>query len=113
MAETGNRRRSQRVQLQIPVTLEAEIDAGKPIRLDAFTLVVNAHGGLLEMSLPLRPGQKLSLVNPASGLRKPAKTVGLRRSQDSSFLVAFEFDSPTPQFWPIAFPPTDWEPVRS
>lgn len=106
---TGNQRRSQRVLLQIRVILEVEIDAGNPIRLDAFTLVVNAHGGLLEMSLPLRPGLRLSLVNPTSGLKKPSRIVGLRRSTDSGFLVAFEFDSPTPKFWPIVFPPEDWQ----
>jgi hypothetical protein len=22
--------------------------------------------------------------------------------------VAFEFDQPAPQFWPIVFPPADW-----
>jgi hypothetical protein len=107
-----NRRRSQRVLLQIPVIVETEIEKDQPLRFEAFTLVVNAHGGLLEMGLPLRAGQKLSLVNPASGLRKPAKTVGLRRSDDSRFLVAFEFDDPTPQFWPIAFPPADWKPFE-
>lgn len=106
---TGNQRRSQRVLLQIRVILEVGIDAGNPIRLEAFTLVVNAHGGLLEMSLPLRAGQRLSLVNPTSGLKKPSRIVGLRRSTDSGFLVAFEFDSPTPKFWPIAFPPEDWQ----
>lgn len=109
LSTAGNQRRSQRVLLQIRVILEVEIDAGNLIRLDAFTLDVNAHGGLLEMSLPLRPGQRLSLVNPTSGLKKPSRIVGLRRSTDSGFLVAFEFDSPTPKFWPIAFPPEDWQ----
>ncbi|HET6929255.1 MAG TPA: hypothetical protein VFI45_02955 [Candidatus Acidoferrum sp.] len=61
------------------------------------------------MSLPLRTGQRLSLVNPTSGLKKPSRIVGMRRSTDSGFLVAFEFDTPTPKFWPISFPPEDWQ----
>lgn len=108
---SNNRRRSQRVLLQISVIVEAEIDRGKLVRLNAFTLVVNAHGGLLEIGLPLRPGQKVALVLPASGLRKSSRIIGFRRSQDAGFLVAFEFDSPTPQFWPIDFPPDDWKPL--
>jgi len=23
--------------------------------------------------------------------------------------VAFEFNEPTPKFWPVEFPPADWE----
>ena len=109
---SSNRRRSQRVLLQIPVDIEVEIDRGKPVRLKAFTLVVNAHGGLLEIALPLRPGQKVTLILPASGVRKSSRIVGFRRSPDAGFLVAFEFDSPTPQFWPIDFPPADWQPLE-
>src|SRR5579863_8696468 len=107
---SSNRRRSQRVLLQIPVNVEAEIDRGEPVRLKAFTLVVNSHGGLLEIGLPLRPGQKVTLILPTSGVRKSSRIVGFRRPQDAGFLVAFEFDSPTPPFWPIDFPPADWQP---
>jgi hypothetical protein len=108
---SSNRRRSQRVVLQISVIVEAEIDTDKPVRLNAFTLVVNAHGGLLEIDLPLRPGQNVTLILPASGLRKRSRIVGFRRSHDTGFLVAFEFDSPTPPFWPLDFPPADWKPL--
>jgi hypothetical protein len=97
--------------LQIPVIVEAEIDRGKPVRLDAFTLVVNAHGGLLEIGLPLRPGQKVTLILPASGVRQSSRIIGFRRSHQTGFLVAFEFDSPAPPFWPIDFPPADWKPL--
>jgi hypothetical protein len=101
-------RRSERVRLQIPVIVETEVERGKLVRLDAFTLVVNAHGGLLEMSLKAAQGQKLLLANPAGGVKQPCSVVGARSSQDGLFAVAFEFDSPAPQFWPIAFPPAGW-----
>src|SRR5262249_4741448 len=73
----SNRRRSQRVLLQMPVILEMQVDKGPPVRVDAFTLVVNAHGGLVEVSLPLRTGQKLSLIHPVSGAQRPSKIVGM------------------------------------
>jgi len=27
--------------------------------------------------------------------------------------VAFEFDRPNPKFWPVVFPPSDWEAPRT
>ena len=91
------------------VILEMQPENGFPVRIDAFTLMVNAHGGLLDLGLPLPVGQKLSIIHPGSGAQKHSKIVGIRRSQDSSgFLLAFEFDCPTPNFWPVEFPPEDW-----
>jgi hypothetical protein len=93
----------------MPVILQMELERSRPARIDAFTLVVNAHGGLLELGLPLRVGQKLAIIHAGSGAQKSAKIVGIRRSQDGDgFLLAFEFDSPTPNFWPVEFPPADW-----
>src|SRR5262249_9454489 len=107
--DSSNKRRSQRVLLQMPVILEMQLGKDCPVRIDAFTLVVNAHGGLLELGLPLRVGQKLAIIHPGSGGQKSSKIVGVRRSQDrSGFLLAFEFDSPRPNFWPVEFPPADW-----
>jgi hypothetical protein len=65
-----NRRRSERVLLQVRLVVETELDPGKLARVDAFTLVVNAHGGLLEINLRLRKGQKLLLSNPAFGFEE-------------------------------------------
>jgi hypothetical protein len=108
-----NRRRSERVPLQLRVDVQTEIEPGKLARLDAFTLVVNAHGGLLEMSLKVKKGQKLQVSNPAARVQQTCSVVDVRKSQDGLFAVAFEFDNPTPQFWPIAFPPTDWDLARA
>lgn len=103
-----NRRRSERVLLQIHVLVETELEVGTLVRLDAFTLVVNAHGGLLEMSLKVPPGQKLVLSNPAIGVQEACKVVRTKPTQDGFYAVAIEFDRPAPQFWPINFPPADW-----
>jgi hypothetical protein len=108
-----NQRRSDRVSLQIRLIVETELQGGTLARMEAFTLVVNAHGGLLELSLKLAKGQKLFLANPVSGARESCRVVSTRRANDGQFEVAFEFENPTPQFWPINFPPADWELVRS
>ena len=94
--------------LQIPLTVEIGRERGNAARIEAFTLVVNAHGGLMEIGIPLGLGQKMLLLLPASGLQKNARVVG--GSHDGNgFLIAFEFDCPTPKFWPIEFPPADWQ----
>lgn len=102
------RRRSERVLLQIRVIVETTVDEGQWVRLDAFTLVVNAHGGLLELPLKMAKGQKMVLMNPAVGAQEPCRVVDTRRTEDAHFAVGFEFDNPSPQFWPISFPPADW-----
>ncbi len=108
-----NRRRSERVLLQIHLMVETELASGTSVRLDAFTLVVNAHGGLLEMSLKVPPGHKLVLANPTLGLRETCRVVRSKSTQDGFYAVAVEFERPSPQFWPIAFAPADWGLVQA
>jgi hypothetical protein len=107
-----NQRRSDRVSLQIRLIAETEIPGGTLARMEAFTLVVNAHGGLLELSLKLTKGQRLFLANPVSAAKEPCRVVSCTRARDGLFEVAFEFENPTPHFWPVSFPPADWELVR-
>jgi PilZ domain len=104
-----NRRRSERVLLQVPVNLEIPQSDGRFLRGDAYTLSVNAHGGLLEMGTRVDRGQKLILANPGTGVREPGRVVHCDKSQNGYFAVAFEFDTPAPNFWPLVFPPTDWK----
>ena len=79
-----------------------QLEKGSPARIDAFTYVVNAHGGLLELGLPLRVATDHSR---GSGARRLSKIVGMRRSPDSNgYLLSFEFDNPTPNFWPETSP---------
>jgi hypothetical protein len=103
-----NQRRSERVLLQMPLVVDAEIEPGKSVHLDAFSSVASAHGGLLEMSLKVSKGQKLLLSIPSAGLREGVTVVAVRGTGEGGYMVAFEFESPAPQFWPISFPPEDW-----
>jgi len=88
--------------------LETRLEDGRMVSMDAFTLVVNAHGGLFEVSHKFPRGQKIWLINNGTGAKVPCHVVGVRKSQDGAFAVAFEFENPSPDFWPINFPPKDW-----
>ena len=107
-SDPSNRRRSERVMLQIPVKVLAETADRAQVEEDTHTLVVNAHGGLLKLKAELLVGQPVVLVNPQSGMEQSCRVVRIDQAGSGSFAVAFEFDRPSPKFWPVVFPPTDW-----
>jgi hypothetical protein len=111
MAETQeekNRRRSERVMLSMAVHVLAENEERRQIRVQAKTLAVNAHGGLMEMKDHLHVGQSFLLTNPATGSEMSCRVVRVDESGMEQFHIAFEFDRPAPKFWPVTFPPADW-----
>ena len=107
-SDPQNRRRSQRVMLQVAVLVRVDMTGGRCVQAQAFTLVVNAHGGLLESSLKLACNQKITLINPQSGKMVGSTVVRAERPSEGNYTIAFEFDQRNPQFWPITFPPEDW-----
>lgn len=107
--DAASRRRSERVLLQIQVLLEIRRDDGAVVCTDAFTVSVNAHGGMLEASVMLPKGQKMSLINRATGAKVACEVVHVRKLQDAGFAIAFEFENPAPDFWPINLPLPGWQ----
>jgi len=107
--ETHTRRRSQRVALQMAVEIQLHMVDGRLLRQEAFTEVVNAHGGLLEMETRPAPGQRMLLMNPSSGEQQSATILSAKRSREGGYEVAFEFDSPAPKLWALRFQPDDWK----
>jgi hypothetical protein len=107
-ADLPNRRRSQRVLVQIPVLFLGQTADGAPVQGQAFTQVVNAHGGLLDAPVQMSAGQDLTLVNPQSGKQARCRIIRVGRPSDGCFPTAFEFEERSPHFWPITFPPPDW-----
>jgi len=103
-----NRRRSQRVLLQVAILIRTELADGKRVQIQAFTQEINAHGGLLESSVKLSPSLKITLVNPQTQKEIGCRVVRTEGRPESSFAIAIEFDQPSPQFWGVAFPPKDW-----
>jgi hypothetical protein len=107
-----NQRRSERVVLKMPVVVRVQTSAGERTDERAYTVVVNAHGGLLRLEMELTPGQTMNLANPKTHAEESCRVVRVENLPAGNFAVAFEFWRPSPQFWPIVFPPTDWESVE-
>jgi hypothetical protein len=107
-----NRRRSERVVLKVPVTVLVETSNGKRAHEQAHTMVVNAHGGLLRSTIGLVAGQAIILLHPRTDTEQACRVVRVEDLSSGSFAVAFEFERPAPHFWPVVFPPVDWESVK-
>lgn len=103
-----NRRRSERVMLRMRLTVIAEDTQRKRQQIEALTQVVNAHGGLMKIQVELYVGQSMMLVNPQNKAEQSCRVVRVDDTAEGDFAVAFEFDSPSPKFWPVVFPPEDW-----
>jgi hypothetical protein len=108
-----SRRRSERVVLRIPLQLSAKMPDGKRISIEVHTLVVNAHGGLLDVGMEMPTGQQVILSNSRPERVASGKVVRVEGSEEGRFSVAFEFEFPAPSFWPVSFPPPDWASVES
>ena len=97
--------------LQMKITVIAEDIERERRREEALTLVVNAHGGLLKMKMQVHVGQPMLLANPQNKVQQTCRVVRVEDAAAGYFSVAFEFDKPNPKFWPIVFPPADWNAV--
>lgn len=94
--------------LRMTVMVLAENEERKQIQEKAETQVVNAHGGLLRMREHLHVGQSFLLNNPGTGMEMSCRVVRTEEDGLEFYKVAFEFDRPAPDFWPVSFPPADW-----
>jgi hypothetical protein len=94
--------------LRIPVVVQTKTLDGRDVREKTQTEVVNAHGGLLKLKMEVKTGQPILLINEKAKMEQSCHVVRVETSEAGNSAVAFEFDQPTPQFWPIVFPPADW-----
>lgn len=110
---TNNKRRSERVVLTVSVVVSVRTMDGRVTSQKAKTLVVNAHGGLLLSELRIVTGQEFDLNNPKTGVTKRCRVIRAEESDAQGFSVAFQFEEPAANFWPVNFPPSDWALVDS
>jgi len=54
----------------------------------------------------------MRLVNPQNKVEQNCRVVRVDETGTEFYSVAFEFDQRNPKFWPVVFPPSDWEAPR-
>ena len=103
------RRRSQRLILRVPIIAYRSQEQGSPFSEGTHTLVVSAHGALINLAAKVVADQKLALKHGLTGDEQECRVVFTRgNSMIGPTEVGIEFQQPAPNFWRIALPPSDW-----
>ncbi len=107
----STRRRTQRVKIAVPIAVRIP-KAGASFYEEATeTVVVNAHGCLALLAVPLASGQQVQIINPKSSEEQECTVVWIGQFNEGKREVGLEFSEPAPRFWRITFPPEDWNPA--
>ena len=101
-------RRSQRIDLNVPVTVYRPSGEKRQFYEGTQTFVVNAHGALIALTETVVPKQTLLMQNTESREQQECRVVSVKKGLTGPPKVAVEFTRPAPDFWRLAFPPTDW-----
>jgi len=108
--EGAEKRRSERVMLRVPVLVSVTSSEEIVTEEATCTEVVNAHGGLLSLEMEISAGQQFVLTNSKTDMSRECSVVRTQQSPARrGLVVAFQFATPSPDFWPIVFPPKDWQ----
>ncbi len=101
------RRRGQRVMLRVKVKIHVAVQ-GKATTFETATMSVSPFGALVAMQRSLGADTRLVLEHTGTRERVACKIARPPREMPDGFHTALEFDSPSGDFWKIAFPPADW-----
>jgi hypothetical protein len=99
----SSQRRSQRVFHKMRLQALGRSHEGRKFREVCETLVVSAHGGLLNLRHDVDNGEMLVLVNPETQEEQECRIVFLGETGNRGTRVGVEFLTPAPHFWGIDF----------
>jgi hypothetical protein len=101
------RRRSQRVIIRVPVTLVVT-ENGQTVKVSAHTVAVNIHGAMVVCPRSIEGDVTLDVINERTSEKISSRVTRAPRESSEGFLIPVEFTTPSPNFWQISFPPTNW-----
>jgi hypothetical protein len=108
----ANRRRTQRVVMQIKVKVSGYDAEGARFTEDTDTLQISGFGCLVNLRAPVNRGQRLVLSNLQTSVAVECM-VAYRQAIDNASQVGLAFIVLNQPFWPIDFPPADLSPRHS
>jgi hypothetical protein len=107
-----DRRRTPRVSVFADLTVQGFTDNNEKFRVQTRSLCVSGHGGLTILDASVAVGQTLLLINENSRQKAECKVISIRPGGDGKSIVAFEFVSPSANFWKMSFPASGAKPLR-
>jgi len=105
------KRRSQRVVIDIPVTIFGKSADGKIFTENTKTVTVNAHGALVTLNFEIDTQKSALLLHAKTGTQVQCRVAYRKETKKGCFDVGLEFAAPNPKLWGITFPPEDWNPA--
>ena len=108
--QSGARRRSQRVLMQVGVRVHGTDAHGRTFEEEASTLAINAHGALVLLQTRLTSGSTVLMQHKQTGEEQECHVVFLGPVRGGQGEIGLEFSEPRPTFWRVTFPPEDWSP---
>jgi diguanylate cyclase (GGDEF)-like protein/PAS domain S-box-containing protein len=102
------RRRSERLLLDVALVVRGESKESKPFQERTFTISVSAHGVLLVLATNVALGQTLFLSNPHSQDEVEGRVVHFDPPFGGLDQVGIDFAKPAPEFWPVEAVPNSW-----
>jgi hypothetical protein len=105
-------RHSRRLYIHVRVRLHWRLENQSLISQETETVVVNAHGALVELDVVPQLGQKVTLEDPSTRETQDAIVVfvGEAGRRERKIRVGVQFTKPNPTFWHVSLPPEDWSP---
>jgi PilZ domain len=110
--QDNSRRRSQRVMLSLPVTISGKSIQGS-FSESGHTMVINAHGALVNFKAKAAKGQTLRLKSATYPDEVDCQVIWVGPTADGKTQYGLEFIKPAPRFWGVSFPPADWSPAAT
>jgi hypothetical protein len=108
VARGADRRRSERLCLDLTLIVRGVSEERKVFLEPAFTISVSAHGALVAMHTKVVLGQTLFLKNPGIQKELEGRVTRFGPVQGNQAHVGINFMQPTLTFWPAVFPPKNW-----
>jgi PilZ domain-containing protein len=113
VARRADRRRSERLFLDVSVIVRGESVKRKVFLEPTFTISVSAHGALVVMSTKVVLGQTLFLRNPETQKEMEGRVTRFGLLYGNQAQVGINFTQPTLTFWPVVFAPKSWKSVAT
>ena len=109
-SNSGARRRSQRVLMQVALRLRGADAQGQNFEEFTATLAINAHGALVLLEARVTSGSVIQMRHMKTEEEQECHVAFLGPVRSGKSEVGLEFSAPRPTFWRVAFPPEDWSP---
>ena len=107
---SGARRRSQRVLMQVGIRIRGKDAQGNPFEEGTETLAINAHGALVLLNARVTSGSVVHMKHNKTEEEQECHVAFLGPVRSGKAEIGLEFSQPRPTFWRVAFPPEDWSP---